>query len=119
MKFLEHLKRPRNFFILIAMALLLLFPKLGPSDVKFRHLLPACASQITVTAFDGTERVRSFSHLIAGQRQLEHTFLLPKGEYLLRVELECGGGRTAEVERTLMLDKAGTVELDLERECSC
>lgn len=114
----RQLKRPHIILLLFAIVGLLVFPRFGPSEIKFHHLLPACANNVAVRAFAGEELVRSSSNALNGQRELEHGFLLPKGSYRLEVEVQCGqqGGV---VEQVIDHQKADSLDFDLTRKCRC
>ena len=115
----RQLKRPHIILLLFAIVGLLVLPRFGPSEIKFHHLLPACANNVAVRAFAGEELVRSSSHALNGQRELEHGFLLPKGSYRLEVEVECQKGAPALLEEKVVHEKADSLDFDLSKKCSC
>jgi hypothetical protein len=115
---LEQLRRPKMILLVAVVLVLLLYERAGPKEVIFYHAVPACGSRLVATAFLGREKMRSSTHHIERASTIEHAFLLPKGEYLLRLELECKDGELHQEERTLMLENDGSLDFDFSRKCS-
>lgn len=112
--------RERPVVILLAGALgfVVLFPRIGAREVVLSERLPACATELAVSAFDGARLLRSHRRSLRGESVVRHSFELPEGRYRLVVELGCGQ-ETKAVERTLVLEEDGEVALDLSEECGC
>jgi hypothetical protein len=114
----QILRRPIIPFAVIVIAFLALYPRVGAREVVFHETVPHCADELVVSAFQEDELMRSHKRALGGTTEVTHSFELPAGEYLLRVEVSCGDKRGA-LERTLMLDKSGDVAFDLSDECEC
>jgi hypothetical protein len=116
------LRRPVVAFAVIAGVFMLLFPNFGPKNVTFQYRLPpeGCASNLMIAAYEGEGLARSSKHHVQGLRSFEHSFLLPKGDYELRVSLGCeDSDAEAEVSRRIALDQHETLSFDLGAFCPC
>lgn len=118
----RFLTRPRIVFPLMALGFFLLFPSFGLKELALRHRLPPleCGSELTVSASEDGVLIRSSRRLLSGERVLDHTFPLRRGDYRIKVELACGDAEPgAEVERSIKLDDSAALSFDLSAKCPC
>lgn len=115
------LRRPLVSALFVAALASLVFPRLQPRELTLTERLPprGCVKALEVAAFDGENLVRASRHLIVDQLEVRHVFLLPKGEYRLRLDLGCARGATRAIERTLTLEESRSVDFDLSNDCPC
>lgn len=116
---LQQLRQPKLLLLVVAVVFVFMHDKAGPKEITFHHAVPKCGAKLSATAYLGSEKTRSSSHFLSGESLVEHVFLLPKGEYLLVLELECQNGEIHREERTLMAENDGNIDFDFARRCAC